>query len=144
MANRIYRGPTADQPRTVNLPVSGALAVGTLVVASATQLSAAGPTNADERLMVLGNRDFYDQDTKTPYADGETGIAYRTQPDQEYQVAMGAGSYVYGDPLMIDANSRLIAATVGLAVVAYFDGVGATFIAGDLGDVVIADRVLKL
>jgi hypothetical protein len=144
MANRIYRGPASDQPTTINLPVNGALAVGILVVASATQLSAAGVANADDRLFVLANNEFAGQDTLTAYVTGDTGTAYPVKSGQEFACAMGAGAYTYGQPLMIDANARLISATVGKAVIAYFDGAGATLANGDLGDVVIADRVLKL
>ena len=141
MANKVYRGPVDRQPKTISLPVSGALLPSTFVDSDGSQLSQ--KTTGTGRVLVLGNREFYGQDNVTAYADTETGNAYRAEPDQEYQVAMAAGTYTHGQELTIGASGRAVAAASTDVVVAYFDGAGATLTAGDLADVVIANSYVK-
>lgn len=141
VANVIYRGPIEREPETINLPVAGAYLPGIFVKASATQLTQA--TAGTGRNMLLSNRRFYDQDLNTAYASGDTGVAYRLQPDDEFQAQFAAGTYAKGDELTIDANGRLAAAAATNVVVAFYDGAGATLTAGDLDDIVIANSYVK-
>lgn len=150
--NRIWRGDIEDQPRTINLPVAGAYLPGVFVTQDGTNLTVAVAASVDDRLYLLSNMEFKDQDAVTAYASGDTGIAYEVRPGQKYQAQMAAGTYSLGDRLTIDANGRLAAATgIGATttvaaaniVVAYCDEAG-TFSAGDLADAVIANRVIAL
>jgi hypothetical protein len=150
MANRIYRGPNDRQPKTVsNLPVSGALLPGTAVFVTGTNLTQAAAVSGG-RLALLADRDFYSQahfdatlPLMVPYADGDTGVAYLPEPQQEYQWAFAAGAYTRGQELTLAAGGRLAAAAAGAVVVAHFDGPAATLAAGALGDVVIANFYAK-
>ena len=143
-AKVIYRGPVDREPTSVNLPVAGAYLPGELVVSNGSTLTRAVAANADEQLLVLSNRDFSGQTVGTAYASGDTGIAYRTRPDDEYNVRFAAGTYTKGQALTVDADGRMAAAAAGDPVFAYYDGAGLALAAGDLDDVVIANRVAML
>lgn len=146
MANVIYRGPSSGHPRTVSdKPVAAALLPGTFVTEGATTLTQAAAFGHKQRL--LTHRDFYSSfgsafdashPLKQPYQAGETGVAYVLEPGQQYQAAMAAGNYTYGQPLTIDASGRLTAAAAGNVVVAFADK-AANVAAGDLLDIEIAN-----
>lgn len=142
--NRIIRDAQHEDVRTISLPVTGALLPGTFVTASATALAQA--TTGAGRLFLLGNRDFYDQDSLQAYTSGETGIAYRLRPDMEVCAAVAAATYTQGQELSVGAAGRLVAATTGNVVVAFFDDrakSGVAQSAGALCDVVIANSYMK-
>lgn len=140
-AKLIYRGPVDREPTSVNLPVAAAYTPGELVVSNGSTLTRAVAANADEQLLILSNRDFSGQTVDTAYAAGDTGIAYRPRPDDEYNVRFAAGTYTKGQALTVDANGRFAAAAAGNPVIAYYDGAGQPLVAGALDDVVIANRV---
>lgn len=142
MANVIYRGPAERQPQTLNKVVSGALLPGTFVIIGAAQFTQATAPNT-ARIGILSNRDFYGQDNATAYVSGETAVAYRLEPEQEYQCAMAAATYTQGQELTVAAAGRLAAAATGNVVVAFFDEAGKTVTAGALCDVVMANRYVK-
>ncbi|MBS3018547.1 hypothetical protein DJFAAGMI_01279 [Comamonas sp. PE63] len=146
-ANLIYRGPHDRHPRTVSdKPVAAALLPGTFVTegtATLTQAAAPGPL-----VRLLAHRDFYapagswfnDSDPlKTAYAVNETGVAYILEPGQQYQAAVAAGDYSFGQPLTIGAAGRLTAAAAGKLVVAFASAAAHGAAAGDLLDVEIAN-----
>ena len=139
----IYRG-TARNPATINLPVAGAYTPGSFVNASATQLTqATAPTG---RLLLLGNRQFYDQDVTTAYASGDTGVAYRLTDEDEVSAQVAAATYTFGQELTVGASGRLVAAASTNIVVALFDDAakaGVAQSAGALCDVVMVDRYTK-
>lgn len=147
--NRIFRS-ARENPRTISdRTVSGALLPATAVFVGATQLTQA-TTPSGGRLALLGDRDFYAQGISTatdplltPYANGETGIAYLLEPQDEVQWAMAAGTYTNGQELTVGAAGRLAAAAAGNVVVAHFDQAGATLAAGALGDVCICNFYTK-
>jgi hypothetical protein len=147
--NRIFRNGRGS-PRTISdKTVSGALLPCTAVFIGATQLTQAAAVSG-ARLALLGDRDFYSggmsQATDpllTPYASGETGIAYMVAPDDEVAWAMAAGTYTHGQELTVGAAGRLVAAVATNIVVAYFDQAGATLAAGALADVVVANFYTK-
>lgn len=136
MANVIYRGPVEREPETTNLPVAGAYEPGIFVTSDGAEFTQAA--DATGRLFVLGNRRFYNQGPDVAYESGETGIGYRTESDQEYQVRFAAATYAHGDALTVNDSGQAAAATTGDIVVAFYDGDGATLEAGDRDDVVIA------
>ncbi|KQP02465.1 hypothetical protein [Pseudorhodoferax sp. Leaf265] len=150
--NRIFRsGSGVPRPRTISdKTVSGALLPGTFVQIGATQLTQATSASGG-RLAILGDRDFYSTQgvgtntdpLMTPYASGETGIAYLPKPDDEFAVALAAGTYTTGQELTVGAAGRLTAAASGGIVVAHYDQGGKTVIAGELADVVIANFYTK-
>lgn len=138
--NRIYRGPVTSgwQPRTVSLPVTGALLPGSFVEETATALVQL--TTALGKLpMILSNLEFKDQDVATAYTSGDTGIAYHLEPGHVYQARLAAATYAKDAPLTIGASGRLAAATAGTVVVAFFSDTPGAYEAGDLADVVIAN-----
>jgi hypothetical protein len=145
--NRIYRGPMDRQPRTVSdKTVAAALLPGTFVTEGATlaQATAPGPM-----VRLLANRDFYSAgqlDAVDPlllaYASGETGVAYVIEPGQEYQAAMAAATYTFGQELTVAAAGRLAAAAQGNIVVAFCKQAGEAA-AGALRDVEIANFYAK-
>lgn len=138
--NRIYRGPVTSgwQPRTVSLPVTGALLPGSFVEETATALVQL--TTALGKLpMILSNLEFKDQDVATAYTSGDTGIAYHLEPGQVYQARMAAATYAKDAPLTIGASGRLTAATAETVVVAFFSDTPGAYEAGELADVVIAN-----
>lgn len=149
MANRIFRSARRD-PRTISdRTVSGALLPATAVFVGATQLTQATAASGG-RLALLGDREFYGlgittatDPLLTPYASGETGIAYLLEPQDEVQWAMAAGTYTNGQELTVGAAGRLTAATTGTVVVAHFDQAGGTFAAGALADVCVANHYTK-
>ncbi|WP_425087777.1 hypothetical protein [Stappia sp.] len=139
--NRIYRGPVTSghEPRTVSLPVTGALLPGSFVEETATALVQL--TTALGKLpLILSNLEFKDQDVATAYTSGDTGIAYHLEPGQVYQARMAAATYAKDAPLTIAASGRLAAATAGTVVIAFFSDTPGAYTAGDLADVVIANN----
>lgn len=141
MANSVYRGPLDSQPHTVTGLVNGALLPATFVTFDGTDLNQA--TAAGGRLFILGMRDFYTQTILDAYTDNETGLAYRINPEDEFQAVLAAGTYTYGQELTVAASGRLAAAASTDTVVAFYDQAGATLSAGDLADVVIANFYTK-
>ncbi|MFD2756382.1 hypothetical protein [Comamonas terrae] len=146
-ANLIYRGPHDRHPRTVSdKPVAAALLPGTFVTESATNLAQAVAFGPMVRL--LAHRDFYapagswfngSDPLKTAYAANETAVAYVLEPTQQYQAAVAAGNYTFGQPLTIGAAGRLTAAAAGNVVVAYAAAAANGAAAGDLLDIEIAN-----
>ena len=142
MPARIYRGPANDEPRTISdRTVAGAYLPGTAVVIGSTTMTQA--TAPSGRIALLSNRDFYDQSVTDAYASGDTGVAYRLEPEKEVLWAMAAATYTFGQELTIAAAGRLAAAASGNVVVAFFDQAGAAIAAGALCDVVTANRYTK-
>lgn len=142
--NRIIRDQRHEDVRSVSKVTAGAYLPGTFVTASATTLTQA--TAGTGRLLLLGNRDFYDQDTLTAYASGDTAVAYRLEPDLEVCAAVAAATYTFGQELTVSASGRLAAAASGNVVVAFFDDAaksGVAQSAGALCDVVIANAYVK-
>lgn len=148
MPNRVYRGPMTRQPEAVSgKTVAGAYLPCTMVSEGAstlTQATAFGPN-----LRLLANRDFYstgwDNATDpllTAYASGDTGIAFKLEPGQQYQAAMAAATYTFGQELTVGAAGRLVAAATGNIVVAFARDAGAKA-AGALMDVEIANHYTK-
>lgn len=146
-ANLIYRGPHDRHPRTVSeKAVAAALLPGTFVtegVATLTQATAFGPM-----VRLLAHRDFYaavgshfngSNPLKTAYTANESAVAYILEPGQQYQAAVVAGSYTFGQPLTIGAAGRLTAAASGNVVVAYASESATGAAAGDLLDIEIAN-----
>lgn len=146
--NRIYRGPTDRQPVTVSdKTVTGALLPGTFVVEGASAFTQA--TAPQGHIRLLSNRDFYSTgqfDSTDPlltaYASGDTGVAYKVEPGQEYQAAVAAATYTFGQELTVGASGRLAAATTGQVVVAFAREAGAKS-AGALIDIEIANFYAK-
>lgn len=139
MKNVIYRGPAAEEPQTVNLPVAGAYLPGVLVTSDGAELTVATGADDEKGLLVLSNLRLAGQDLATAYTADDTAVAYRTKPDQEYQVRMAAGTYAVGDPLTPGAAGVLAAAATGNVVVAFYNGVTTALSANDLADVKIAN-----
>lgn len=142
MNNLIYLGAISDQPRTVSRPVTGALLPGTAVKdtgAALVQLTAGG----DDRILILGNRDFFTQTNTDAYVSGETGHAYRLRLEDDYNVALAGATYAVGDELTVGASGRFTAATSGSRVVAFYNGTAGAVTAGDLQPVVIANSYVK-
>ena len=142
--NRIFRGSIDEQPKTVSKPVTGELLPATFVTIGASALAQA--TAPAGRLGILAYRDFYNQDHVAPYPSGNTGIAYRVEPELEFQVAVAADTYTFGQELTVGASGRLTAAAPGDVVVAFFDEAskaGIAQYAGALCDVVIANYYTK-
>ncbi len=147
MANVIYRGPHDRHPRTVSdKPVAGAFQPGTFVTEGSASLSQAVAPGAMMRL--LAHRDFYASSMSAfnglsplmqPYQAGETGVAYVLEPSQQYQAAVAAGNYTFGQPLTVGAAGRLTAAAAGNLVVAFASAAVTGAAAGDLLDIEIAN-----
>lgn len=136
MANVIYRGPTAREPETINLPVAGAYLPGTFVTSDGSELTQAAA--AEGRLLLLGNRRFYEQGPDDAYTADETAVAYRIESDQEYTAVAAAGAYVHGAALTVNASGQVAAATAGDVVVAFVDGSPGTLAEAGRIDIVIA------
>ena len=137
-ANVIFRGPVEREPETINLPVAGAYLPGIFVTSDGSTLTQAA--DAEGRVFLLSNRRFYEQGPDTAYASGDTGVAYRLEPEQEYTARFAAGTYAKGDALTVNASGQMAAAGLDAVVIAYYDGEGATLTAGDRDDIVIAPR----
>lgn len=142
--NTIWRGQAnqTQQPRTINLPVSGALLPGTFVENTATALAQI-TTAAGKRPLVLANADFGSKDVLTAYTSGDTGVAYEMQIGDVFQCALAAASYTKNQELTISASGRLAAAATTNIVVAFFDDTPGAYGAGALADVVIANFYIK-
>lgn len=137
MANVIYRGPVEREPETLNLPIGAALLPGVAVKETAGELVAA--TVGTGRNFLLGNRRFYGQDITTAYAENETAVAYRLEPEQEYYARLAAAAYAKGAALTIGSGGVFEAAAAGDVVVAYFDEADRTLSAPGFADIVIAN-----
>jgi hypothetical protein len=150
--NRVFRsGSGVPRPRTItDKTVSGALLPGTFVFIGATQLTQATAPSGG-RLAILGDRDYYaaggiglsTDPLLTPYASGDSGVAYLLKPDDEYACALAAATYTAGQELTVAASGRLAAAASGNVVVAHYDQAGKAVAAGELADVVIANFYTK-
>jgi len=148
MPARIYRGPADRQPKTVSdKTVAGAYLPGTFVTEGASTLTQATAFGPNVRL--LGNRDFYSEGAftatdplLTAYASGDTGVAYKLEPGQDYQAAVAAATYTFGQELTVAASGRLAAASSGNVVVGYARSAGAKS-AGDLIDFEVANHYAK-
>lgn len=148
MAARIYRGPADRQPKTVSdKTVAGAYFPGTFVTEGAAALTQA--TAFVPGLRLLSDRDYYSTDhfsagdpLKTAYASGDSGVAYKIEPGQEYQATVAAATYTFMQELTVGAAGRLAAAVAGNVVVAFALTAGAKA-AGDLIDVEIANHYAK-
>lgn len=149
--NRIFRSGRGT-PRTItDRAVAVTCRPGTAVFIGATQLTIANSASGG-RLAILGDRDYYSPGSygfnqydplSAPYEQGEWGVAYLPTPDDEFLVAMGAGTYVTGQELTVGANGRFVAAASGDIVVAHLDQGGKGMAAGELADVVIANAYRK-
>lgn len=147
--NRVFRS-ARENPRTISdRTVSGALLPATAVFIGATQLTQATAVSGG-RLALLGDREFYagsigtaTDPLLTPYASGDTGIAYLLEPQDEVQWAMAAATYTNGQELTVAASGRLAAAVSGNIVVAHFDQAGGAIAAGALADVCITNFYTK-
>lgn len=142
MPNRIFRGPVGRNPDTINLPVAGGYEPGVLVVEDGSNLTLATASNIEDELLVLTNVDFVGQGIDTAYTSGDTGVAYRPQTEDVYQVRLAAATYAKGDKLTIGASGYLTAAGTSERVVAFFDGTPGAKSAGALDDVRIANSFL--
>lgn len=140
--NIIWRGPIDRQPRSVNLPVSGALLPGTWVTQSATQLTQI-VLGAGAKPLILGTLDFKDQDALTAYTSGDTGVAFEVSPNDLFQCALAAATYTYGQELMVGASGRLLAALSTNLVVGFFADTPGAYSAGALADVFISHFYTK-
>ncbi|MFP2504631.1 hypothetical protein M975_1887 [Buttiauxella brennerae ATCC 51605] len=136
VANVIYRGPVEREPETINLPVTAASTPGIAVKIASGKLAAS--TDATGRWLILGNRRFSGQTIDTAYAANETGVAYRVEGEQEYNVRLAAAAYTVGQEITIGAGGVFKAAATGNQVIATFDEkAGRTLAAEGFGDVVI-------
>lgn len=148
--NRIHRSNRGTVRTISDKTVAGAYLPGTMVFVGASTLTqAAAPTGG--RLAILGDRDYYaaggvslaTDPLLTPYASGDTGIAYLPKPDDEFAVALAAATYTAQQELTVGASGRLAAAASGNVVVAYYDQAGKAVAAGELCDVVWANAYTK-
>lgn len=143
MPNVIYRGPVEREPETINLQVAGAYLPGVVVKRNGT----GGVTVAVDttgRLLILSNRRFIGQDINTAYAANESGVQYRVEVDQEYNVRLAAAAYTVGQELTVGAGGILKAAAAGDVVVAAFDEKsGRTLATAGFADVVIVNSYNK-
>lgn len=137
--NVIFRGPIAREPETLNLPVAGAYLPGIMVTEDGSEMTVATAADIEGELLVLSNMRFKDQDVATAYTSGDTGIAYRPQPGEVYQVRLAAATYAKGDTLTIGASGYLTKTGNSERVVAVFDDTPGAFTAGALADVRIAN-----
>lgn len=143
MAHVIYRGPAEREPETINIPVAGAYLPGVAVKRN-TSNQAVAATDATGRNFILGNRRFIGQAIDTAYATGDTGVLYRVEVDQEYNVQLVAAAYTIGQELTIGAGGVFKAAATGNVVYATFDEkAGRTLAAQGFGDVVIVNAYVK-
>ena len=150
--NRIFRsGSGVPRPRTItDKTVAAVLLPGTAVFIGATQLTQATSPSGG-RFAILGDRDYYSSGginlatdpLMTPYAAGESGVAYLPKPDDEFAMALAAGTYTPGQELTVAAAGRLAAAVAGNIVVAHYDQAGKTVAAGELADVVVSNFYTK-
>ncbi len=143
MANVIYRHPVNQEPETVsNMTVAGAYLPGILVTEDGDEMTVATAADIEAELMILSNRQFYDQDIATAYASGDTGVAYRPKPGEVYQARLAAATYAKGDKLTIGASGYLTKTGNAERVLAFFDGTAGAISAGALADVRIANSFL--
>ena len=140
MAKVIYRHPVNQEPETVSdMTVAGAYLPGILVTENGSAMTVATGADIEKEILILSNRQFYDQDVATAYVSGDTGVAYRPKAGEVYQVRMAGATYAKGAPLTVGALGYLEAAASGERVLAYFDGTAGAVVAGTLTDVRIAN-----
>lgn len=141
--NVIYRGPAGRTPESGPTRVlAGAYSPGILCTESASTLTVATASDIEAELVLLGNRDFAGQDLETAYASGDTGVWYRPQPGEIWQVRLASATYAKGDKLTIGASGYLTKTSTAERVIAYFDDTPGAYSAGDLADVRIANSFL--
>lgn len=140
-ANKIYRGADPQKQTVNNLKTAGAYLPGTFCSASASTLTQA--TTAAQRVLLLANRDNYDQDVNTAYASGDTAVAYELVPTEKYLARFAAATYTYGQELTVAASGRLAAASTGNVVVGFYAGSGVALSAGDLDEFIVANSYAK-
>ena len=146
--NRIYRGPMERQPETISdKTVATALLPGTFVHEGVTAFTQATTPVGFPRL--LSNRDFYsvgsldaNDPLLTAYVAGETVVAYKIEPGQQYNGAAAAATYTFGQELTIGAAGRLVGAAATNIVVGYCMQAGAAA-AGALIDFEVANFYTK-
>ena len=146
--NRIYRGPMHRQPETVSdKTVAAALLPGTFVVEGAATLTQA--TTPVGLVRLLANRDFYStghldavNPLLAPYATGETAVAYKVEPGQQYNAAAAAATYTFGQELTVAAAGRVAGAIAGNIVVGFCQQAGVAG-AGALIDIEISHFYTK-
>lgn len=139
-ANVIYRGPVEREPETLNIPVAATPLPGIAVTIGSTLVAA---TSGTGRFGILSNRRMYGKDINTAYAAGETGIAYRVEPEQEYQVRTAAAAYTKGQELTIGAGGSFVAAASTNLVVAVCYVAKTTTVQDPFLDVVMISRYTK-
>jgi|AntRauTorckE5430_2_1112549.scaffolds.fasta_scaffold00453_16 hypothetical protein len=139
--NVIYRGPVNSEAESVSdKKVAGAYLPGILVTESATEFTMATAADIEGDLLILSNRNFFEQSVATAYADEDTGVAFRPRVGEIYQVRLANATYAKGANLTIGADGRLIASGVSERVFATFDDVPGAYSAGTLADVRIANN----
>ena len=139
MAKVIYRGPIANEPQTVNLPVAGAYLPGVMVTSDGSTLTEAIAADIEGDLHLLSNSRFVGQDIETAYASGDTGVAYKPKAGEQYQVRLAADNYAANDLLTVGASGYLEKAGSGERVLAFFKGSAGAIAAGALTDVEFAN-----
>lgn len=147
MPNVIYRGPVTREPVTITGTFKVATHPGTFVACGATGIASLEKPKSSKggRVFLVQNSRFKGQTIKQPYAAGESGVAFRIEPEQEYYAQLADGSYAPQAELAVGTDGRLKAAAAGEQVVAYFDEAKARTISGGNGwaDVVIANSYTK-
>jgi hypothetical protein len=96
MANVIYRGPVEREPETINLPVAAALNPGVAVKIA--------PANGGSRryyraLAHPRQPSFHRPGNHHCIRSNETGVGYRVEGEQEYNVRLAAAAYTVGQEL---------------------------------------------
>lgn len=140
-AHKIYRGMDEQVKTISDKTVAGAYLPGTFVTYSATVFTQA--TAAEQRVVLLANREFYGQSVDDAYASGDTGVAYPLVANEPYIARFAAATYTEGQELSVGAAGQLAAAAAGDRVVGFYTGSGVALSAGDLDDFVAADSYIK-
>lgn len=140
-AKKIYRGTNPAMSSISNLKVAGAYLPGTFCTLTATTLTQA--TSAAQRVVLLDNRDFYDQSISTAYASGDTAVARELVANEPYCARFAAATYTYGQELTVSTAGRLAAAASGNVVVGFYTGSGVALSAGDLDEFVASNSYTK-
>lgn len=139
MANRIYRGQiTQNCPNTLSINLTEALLPGVF----ATQAGAAATSGAG-RILIVKDRDFYDQDLDKAYEVDELASLYRARPDDEFYVRTTADAYTLEQELTIGSTGLLEAASSNDVVVAFADEAKTTTADEPFLDIVIANAYVK-
>lgn len=141
MANNIFRGQACDEPKTKTGLVAGAYLPGTFVRLASGALTQAA--NAQGRLLLLTNRDYYTQGATDAFVSGETGAAYRLNKELEFQAVAAVGNYADGAELTVNASGQVAAAASTDIVIGFVDGAVNVTGSPALIDIVISDRYVK-